>query len=328
MSENIPELNIRHGRDVIQHQSKVLETLASNLSESFASAVNLINDLSPNGRLLITGMGQAAWIAQKISSTFASLGVASFFVNPSDAIHGDLGRFTSNDIVIVISNSGETGEIIEIIQPLRVVNCKIISITRTKESTLGKHSDICIELGKIDECWPLNLAPTASSTGMLAIGDALAMVVTWKRGFTKEDFGSLHPGGNIGKSFVKVSDIMRTGDRHCIVTPDKSALETIHLYTKTPGRPGCATIVDEEQRLLGIFTDGDLRRLIDSETEFLSLPVANSMTKNPKHIKQTAYAKDALEVLTQFSIDQLVVTDKDQKVVGLIDIQDILKLYN
>lgn len=320
--------SITRARSIILHQAHILETLAERLAEPFEQAADAITSISSTGRLLVSGMGKAAWIAQKISSTFASLGVASFFVDPSDAIHGDLGRFTAQDLVLLLSNSGETNELLEILAPLRRVNCTLISITRDKNSTLGRNSDICIELGKIDECWPLYIAPTASSTAMLAVGDALSMITAWKRGFTREDYAALHPGGDIGRSLTRVCDLMRTGERHCVVEPNALTSDVIRAYTRTPGRPGCATVVDPDKRLLGIFTDGDLRRFIDSKSDFLSLPISETMSKKPKCISQNAYAKDALTFLTQLNIDQLVVVDDELKAIGLVDIQDLARITN
>lgn len=316
------------GAEVIRHQAKVLSSLADKIGVKFEDAVNAILSLSSKGRLIVTGVGKAECIAQKISSTFASVGIHSFLVDLADSMHGDLGRFCTDDIIIILSNSGETSEILQILPELKKIKPSIIAITRDSNSTLARHSSICIELGQIEECWPIHIAPTASSTAMLALGDALAMVCAHQRGFTKENYGQLHPGGDIGRSLKLVSEVMRSGERNCIVSENTTVRETIHKYTSTIGRPGAATIIGNDGLLTGIFTDGNLRRLIDNNQDFLDRPVKTVMSKNPKTILYTELAKDALSVLAEFQIDQIIVVNTIQKPVGMIDIQDLLSVFS
>ena len=313
---------IEYGQKIIREFSSSLEAL--NLSSDFEFAVKTILSMNPQGRVVVTGMGKAGIIGTKISATLASVGVPSFFLHPAEAIHGDLGRFTKVDLALILSNSGETPEVLSLIPHLKRIPCPIISVTKDKDSTLGQHSDLVLAIGESKEAGPLALAPTTSTILMLAIGDALAMTLAYKKGISPQAFASYHPGGDLGRSLKKVKDIMRKNENLCICKETETAKEVLHAITITPGRPGAAVIVNENEKVSGIFTDGDLRRCLNSEPEFLKFPIKNFMGKNPKTVSDEMFAQDALSVLAEYKIDQVIVIDSDHKPIGLVDIQDLV----
>lgn len=313
------------GREILSLEAKAIESVASILDEHFEHAVQLIAGIGPGGRVVLSGIGKAGFIAMKISATFASLGIPSFFLHPAEAIHGDLGRYTKGDIALIVSNSGETPEILRILPQIKRVGCSIISLTATSESNLGKHSDVVVAIGKIEEAGPLGLAPTTTTTAMLALGDALAMTVMHMRGFSKEQFARYHPGGSLGRALTLVSEVMREGDANCVVDQDMKAGDVLHRMSGTKGRPGAASIVNKQGQLVGIFTDGDLRRCLDQRGNFLELPIRELMGKNPKSIAPDKLIDEALRIMNEFQIDQLVVIDDKHIPVGLIDIQDVYR---
>jgi len=275
------------------------------------------------GHVIVTGMGKAGLIGQKISSTMASIGTPSFWLHPAEAIHGDMGRITRQDLVLALSNSGETEELTRLLPILKRIGAKLIAITANRKSTLAKHSDAVLDVSVDREACAMNLAPTSSTTAMLAMGDALAVVVSEEKGFKPSDFALLHPGGQLGRRLLlKVKDLMRTGASHPVVreaAPVKAVLLAI-----TKARAGSATVVDSRGRLAGIFTDGDLRRHLDA-VRLVDLPVAKVMTRNPKTIDQERLAEEALQLLREYRIDDLVVINARRAPVGLLDVQDLLK---
>jgi arabinose-5-phosphate isomerase len=313
-------------RAVLNAESAALKIVAEELNQSFCLAVQEICNLSPAGKIILSGMGKAGFIAMKISATLASIGLPSFYLHPAEAIHGDLGRFTKNDIALVLSNSGETPEILRLIPHLKKVGCPVLCITALETSSLSRYSDIAICFGKHEEAAPLGVAPTVSTTIMLALGDALAMAVAEKLKITKEHFAKYHPGGELGKSLTIVKDIMRSGSKHCIVNKEILVREVIQSKIAASGRPGAVTVVDNTGALVGIFTDGDLGRCLAKGTKFLEQPVADVMGKNPKCINQEKLVEEALHIMHEFEVDELIVIDQDKKPVGMIDIQDILAL--
>lgn len=319
--------SIPAGKQVLEVEAHAIMALAENLNGSFDLAVDAIMSLKQGGRVIVSGMGKAGFIGMKISATLASIGIPSFFLHPAEAVHGDLGRYTSDDIALVFSNSGKTDEILRIVPELKRIACPIISITGLADSPLGKHSDVVLDIGKLTEAGPLGLAPTTSTTVMLALGDALAMAVQEKRGLTREDFARHHPGGALGASLTPVEQIMRQGDEHCIVNENMLTREVLKSITKTPGRPGAASIVDDSGILVAIFTDGDLRRWLDEkDSQFLDSPISEVMTRNPKSISTSALAAEALHIMSKHSIDQIIVVDDENLPVGMIDVQDLVDL--
>jgi arabinose-5-phosphate isomerase len=317
---------IDYAKSVLKEESDAIVALSDRLDDNFEHATKLILSLLSHGHLITSGMGKGGIIAQKVSATFASIGVPSFFLHPAEAVHGDIGRFTKLDIALVFSNSGETEEILRMIPAIKRIGCPIISVTATSESSLAKHSDINITLGKTTEAGPLAMAPTTSTTAMLALGDALAMTVLAQKGLTKEEYAFYHPGGSLGRALLTVDEIMRVGDELCLVEPQMLCVDVLKKITSTKNRPGAALVVDQSNKLVGIFTDGDLRRLLSKSVDFLKQPVQEVMGTNPKTILKGKLLSEAARVLTEHSIDQLAVIDKTGQAIGLIDIQDVAKV--
>ena len=316
--------DINYGRSIIKEEIAALSQVADLLDDSFAHAVETILALPPGSRIVVSGMGKAGFVAQKVSATLSSIGFPSFFLHPAEAVHGDLGRFSSNDLALLLSNSGETSELIRLLPTLKQRGSHIIAITSTSASTLGKHSDVVIEMGRFIEAGPLGLAPTTSTTVMMAIGDALAMTLVHRRGFTKEDFAAFHPGGDLGRSLMLVSDIMRTGESCCVIHESVDTKKALHLITETKGRPGAASIVNDAGAIVGVFTDGNLRRCLEHDVEFLSKPIGTLCSRTPITITADKLAQEAARIIQERKIDQLMVVDAQNTPVGLIDIQDLL----
>ncbi len=319
------EQSLSTARQILGLEAAAITALSAELGEEFHTAISLIEELSPGGRLVLSGMGKAGFIAQKISATFASIGTPSFFLHPAEAIHGDLGRFTKNDVAMILSNSGETPEIAKIIPHIKRFGCPIIAITGAPLSTLGKHSDVTLSIGRLDEAGPHGIAPTTSTTAMLALGDALAMTLYELKGFSREQFALYHPGGSIGRSLLKVRELMRKDDELCVVQDDTAVKDVLLKISNTKGRPGAAAVIGTDGILTGVFTDGDMRRGLESGAAFLDAPVAQFMSKNPKVIDGEKFATEALALLSHFKIDQVLVVDSLGKPVGLVDIQDLIE---
>jgi arabinose-5-phosphate isomerase len=317
---------IEYGRSLLALEAEAVLALSKAIDGSFARAVEIILKLPPSAHVIVSGMGKAGFVGMKISATLASIGVPSFFLNPAEAVHGDLGRYTRDDLALILSNSGETDEVLRIMPAIKRMRCPIVSITGRPSSTLAKYSDLVLDIGQISEAGPLGLAPTTSTTVMLALGDALAMAVLKARGFSKEQFALYHPGGNLGRGLVPISDIMRTGDEHCIVREDMSARDVIHQICCTKRRPGAASIIDSSGKLTGCFTDGNLRRCLDSREDFLDLPILRVMSRNPKTIRENQIASEALRLLSECQIDQVIVVDALERPIGMVDIQDLIEV--
>ena len=308
--------------EIIKAEALALEDLAGNLSEDFDAAVRLIQETEKAGRVILCGIGKAGIIANKISATFASIGTPSHFLHAAEASHGDLGRFHKNDLVIIVSNSGETEEICRLISYIQTIGCPTIAITSNKTSTLGNYSDLVLELGSTQEAGHLGLAPTTSTVKMLALGDALALTVMDQKNLSAEDFAFNHPGGSLGRKLITAGELMRTEEKLCVMPEDSLLIDVIKAYSATPGRPGAAILIDSAGNLSGIFTDGDLRRCLEQSTNLESLLVKDFMGTNPKSIRAKSLATEALRILVDNHIDQIIVTE-DEKPVGLLDIQDL-----
>jgi arabinose-5-phosphate isomerase len=285
----------------------------------------LLKCLEQRGKIVVTGIGKNLHIAQKVSATLASTGSTSVTLNPAQAMHGDLGILTAGDVLLVLSYSGESEELIALLPIAKRFGVKIISITGDPNSSLAKHSDVAIMAAVDREACPFNMAPTSSTTVALAIGDALAMVLLEARGFDKEDYAKLHPGGAIGRALLlRVSDIMRTGDRLAIVKDNGKVKDA--LVAMTQARSGSAAIVDANHKLLGIFTDGDLRRNIAQHANILDIPIKQIMTPAPITVTADRLAVDVLRIFEERNIDDLLVVDGQNRLVGAVDIQDLPKL--
>lgn len=314
-----PSDYIQDAIDAIRTEQRALDLLIDELDERFVNACQAI--LNCSGRVVVTGMGKSGHIGRKIAATFASTGTPAFFMHPGEAGHGDLGMLVQGDVLIAISNSGESDEIRMLLPAVKQLNIPLISISRDKRGILPKSADIALTLGLSEEACPLGLAPTSSTTATLALGDALAVALLHARGFTSHDFALSHPAGALGRRLLThVSDIMHTN--HLPVVHHQSTLNET-LLVMTSGRLGLAVVVDDEDNVVGIFTDGDLRRKLAEHTN-LTVEIQTLMTKTPKSVDQQMRASDALSLMNENAISQLLVL-KDRQLIGVISIHDILK---
>ncbi len=311
---------LEYGQTVISSEAAALGRLA--LDGSFATAVEWI--LACKGRVVVTGLGKPGFVAQKISATLASTGTPSHYLHPAEAAHGDLGRVAREDVVLALSNSGETEEILRLLPALKRIGARVIALTRDHASPLARGADLVIPLGRIEEACPMGLAPTASTASLLALGDAIAMTVLKNRSFDREEYALYHPGGKLGRGLMKVRDVMRGGEANPIVRETAPLSQAVAVMTKTAGRPGACTVVDAGGLLVGVFTDGDLRRLVELGKVEFDLPVAKVMSRNPRTVRPEALVADAARVLRQARIDQVPVVDEAGRPVGLLDVQDLL----
>jgi arabinose-5-phosphate isomerase len=311
---------VAYGRTVLVAEARAIEAVV--LGDGFADTVRAI--LGCKGRVVVTGMGKPGFVAQKISATLASTGIPSYFVHPAEAAHGDLGRIARHDVVLALSNSGETEEILRLLPALKKIGARVVAITKDRVNPLARGADLVVPIGNVDEACPMKLAPTASTAVLLAVGDALAMTVLANRKFDKEEYALFHPGGKLGRGLMKVGELMRGGDANPVVRESAPLHEAVAVMTETPGRPGAACVVDSAGKLVGIFTDGDLRRLVEhGQTDFTE-PVATAMGRNPRTVRPDALVVDAARVLRQGRIDQVPVVDGEGRPVGLLDVQDLL----
>jgi len=312
----------KRARQVLKIEADSIRRLSSRINRDFEKAVNLI--FACKGRVVVTGMGKGGLIGQKISATLASTGTPSLWLHSAEAIHGDIGRVKKEDTVIAISNSGETEEIVKLIPHIKKIGTRLIAITGNMCSVLARNSNATLDVSIKEEACPLGLAPMASTTTMLAMGDALCAALMEKRGFKRRDFAFLHPGGNLGKRLLlKVEDIMRKGSQNPIV--NENAKVKAVLLKITASRAGSAAVVDTKGRLKGIFTDGDLRRHLEEGPGLSKKKVKDVMTKRPKTLKKGCLAVEALRILQEYKIDEIPIVDEKGRAIGLIDVQDLLK---
>ena len=307
---------------MIKIEAQAICDLAKRIDKNFLKAVGLIKKC--NGRVIVTGMGKSGIIGRKIAATLSSTGTPSLWMHSTEAVHGDLGQVTKSDILILISHSGETEETKKIIPLVKRINAKIIAMTGNTKSALARHSDVVLDISVKKEGCPLGLAPMASTTATLVMGDALAACLIVERKFKKEDFAFYHPGGSLGrKLLLKVEDLMRTGTRLSKVKDSLPVKDVLLSITKA--RCGSACVIDRRGQFIGIFTDGDLRRHLDSDPNLLNRAVKDVMTKKPTTISKEKLAVEALPILKEKKIDELPVVDRHNKLVGLLDVQDLLK---
>ena len=313
---------IRRARQVLDIEAKAVSSLKKNINRDFQKATQLI--LSSKGRIVVTGMGKAGIIGQKLSATLSSTGTPSLFVHSAEAIHGDLGRVTGEDAVIILSNSGETEEIKKLLPILKKIGAKIIAITGNLKSILARYSDVVLNTAVKKEACPLGLAPTASTTAMLAMSDALSVCLLELKGFKEKDFAFYHPGGLLGKRLLlKVEDIMRMGPANPVVSENQRISSVLFKITRV--RAGSATVVNKKGKLTGIFTDGDLRRHLERDPNLTKRKVKEVMTKNPITVGPQMLAAQVLRILQEKKIDEVPVIDERGRPVGLLDVQDLLK---
>ena len=318
---NNPKDIIKIAQEVLEIEAQEILHASKNISSSFVNAVNLIIDCS--GRIVLSGMGKSGHIARKIASTLASTGTPAFFMHPGEASHGDLGMIMKDDVVIIFSNSGQSSEISSIIPNIKRIGAKIISICSNSNSDLAIQSDIHISSDVKQEACPLGLAPTASSTVSLALGDALAICTLSLRGFTADDFAESHPGGSLGKNLlIKIKDIMRINNAIPKVTLKASLKDAIITITKK--KVGFTAVIDKKNKPIGILTDGDLRRaLIENKT--ISSSVADCMTKNPIVLKSSQLAIDAVNIMEKSKVNSFLVVNEEAELIGIINLHDLLK---
>ena len=314
---------INTAKRVLKIEAEAITGIAKQLDANFAKAVTLI--LNAAGKVVITGMGKSGLICKKIAATFASTGTPAFFLHPAEGAHGDLGMLMKGDVVIAISNSGETEEIVKIIPLIKRMGAKLIAMTGDVNSTLSKAGDVVLNIGVKKEACPLGLAPTASTTAALAMGDALAVALFETKGFNEKDFALIHPGGSLGRRLLRVEELMHTGSNIPMIRVGSLMKEAILEITAK--RFGIAGIIDKKDRLIGAITDGDLRRALEKGDNILHKKVENLMTKNPKRIEKHAFAESALKMMEDYSITALFVyKDKmEDKVVGIVHLHDLLK---
>lgn len=312
---------IENGKRIIEMEATALHSVAEGMGEEFSVAVGLLKDCT--GRVIVTGVGKAGIIGEKISATLASTGIPSYAMHAVEARHGDLGRVLPDDVVIVISNSGET-EVVQLLEPLKKLNTTIIAITGSPDSTLAYYSDIVLSIGEIEEACPLGLAPSCTTTSMLAMGDALALTLFEIRDMTKEDYAFYHPGGELGRKLITVEEAMRIGERNPVGQETISVRKAMDIMS-TEGSPGAISLVDRTGKLVGFFTDGDVRRLIRSTgPDILNTTIREVMTKDPLTVSTNDLAAEAYRIMRDRRIDNLPVVDSEGVPVGIIDVQDWL----
>ncbi len=313
---------IEKGKEVVRIEAQAVRSLEDKIGKEFAGAVDLIANIS--GRVVITGMGKSGLIARKIVATMNSTGTASIYMHPSDAVHGDLGMVRPEDVVVCISKSGDTEEVVQLLPMFKRIGVPIISILGNRDSKLGRESDFILDAGVDQEACPYDLAPTASTTAALVIGDALAIALLERKNFTEQEFAMFHPGGNLGKRLLlKVEELMVKGKDMPTVLNTASLREAILVITS--GRLGATCVVSSTGELAGIITDGDLRRLLQKSLNFSEMTADEVMTRNPKVVKSNVLAVAAIELMENFNITQLIVINESRKPVGMLHLHDLVK---
>jgi arabinose-5-phosphate isomerase len=312
-------------REVLRVEAEALERVRERLGPEIAQAARLIHRCA--GSVFVTGMGKARLVGNKLAATFASTGTRAFPLNPGDAIHGDLGRIRADDVVIAMSRSGETEEVLRLVPTLRRLNARMIAITERFSSSLGQAADLCIALGLIEEACPLGLAPSASTTALMAVGDALALLVSRMRDFSPEEFALYHPGGSLGRRLMRVEEVMRTGRQLRRANFDETVRQVFVRLAGPRRRSGAILVEDDQMHLLGIFTDSDLARIFERRREAdLDRRIGEIMTIDPKRVRVGALLDDAVEILKTHKISELPVVDRGDRLVGLIDVTDLIGL--
>ncbi len=308
--------------EVLDIEARAVGALKSRLNDDFLAACNLCMDTP--GRIVVTGMGKSGHVSNKIAATLASTGTPAFFMHPAEASHGDLGMITSQDLLLAISYSGETDEVVTILPVVKRMGARLLSMTGNPRSTMARAADVHLDISVAEEACPLNLAPTASTTATLAMGDALAVALLQKRGFTAEDFARSHPSGALGKRLLlRVADVMHTDERIPSVSADVTLRDA--LFEMTDKGFGMTAIVDDNNRILGIYTDGDLRRTLDTGADIRKTIIRDVMHVNCKTIAQDVLAAEALHLLEENQITGLLVADEDNRLIGALNIHDLFR---
>jgi len=315
-------LIIQKGKEVVRVEAEAVKTLENRIDIKFEQAVRLL--LACKGRVIVTGMGKSGIIARKISSTLTSTGVAAYFIHPAEGVHGDLGAVLKNDVVIAISKSGNTEELIRILPVFKRQGCPVIAMTGNPDSTLARESDVVLDVSVKEEACPFDLVPSSSTTATLVMGDALAIALLEERGFSAEDFAQLHPAGNIGRRLLlRIDDVMRTGAD--VARIDEEAPLSKAILEITSKRLGATCVMNASGQMVGIITDGDLRRLMEKQQDIRHLKASQVMSRDPKTVPAGTLAVKALNVMESFSINQLIVVNEKSEPVGMVHIHDLLR---
>jgi arabinose-5-phosphate isomerase len=318
-----PSDRLAYAKQIVRAEAAALELVSARLDDSFLQAVELLRRC--NGRVAVTGTGKSADVGQKIAGTFNSTGTRAYSLDATRAVHGDLGMVHPNDVVLALSHSGESEEIVRLLGPLRQLATALIGLTSDGGSTLAKQADVAIVLGPLEEACPLGLAPSTSTTAMIAVGDALAFVMTRLRYFTREDFARFHPAGSLGRKLLKVEAVMRQGNELRVASQDASVREVFGQVRRRGRRTGAVVLTDADGRLRGIFTDSDLARLFEQRRDSaLDHPIRELMTPEPITVTLGTRVIEAVEVLSRKKISELPVVDTDGRPVGLLDITDLI----
>lgn len=313
-------MSIEYAREVLNAEVAAIAAVRDRLDERFVRVVDMV--ATCQGRVCMCGMGKAGIVAQKIAATLSSTGTPAYYLHPADALHGDLGMVSSRDIALVLSNSGESEEVTKLLPYLRAVGARIAAVTASERSTLAAHADVVLAIGKLDEACPLGLAPTATTTAMLALGDAIALAVMRRKGFEAEDYAKLHPAGALGRRLLPVENAMRTGDAVARVSPRVSVKDAILAITHA--RAGAAVVVDDAGRVLGIFCDGDLRRGLQTGCQFLEDQVGQVMSAKCVTVQVGTYAGQVLDMMRERRIADVPVVDANGKLVGVADLKGLV----
>jgi arabinose-5-phosphate isomerase len=318
--------HLKQAREVFDIELAALKAVRAQLDATFDDAVaTIVETLRRRGKLVIVGIGKSGNVGQKIAATLTSTGSTSVVLNSVDALHGDLGILNDGDVILALSYSGESEELLNLLPALKRFSVKIISFTGNLKSALAKHSDLALNVKVPKEACPFNLAPTSSTTAMLVLGDALAMAVLQARGFKQKDYARLHPSGAIGRAMLlKVGDIMRSGERNAVAGENLTVKEALLVMTRA--KSGSLSVVDARGKLAGVFTDGDFRRHMALDENLLSQPLKKVMTRNPICVRDDALAAEALKIFDERNIDDLIVVNAKREPVGLVDSQDLPKL--
>ncbi|MDA0282205.1 MAG: KpsF/GutQ family sugar-phosphate isomerase [Planctomycetota bacterium] len=314
---------LRAAREIIRDEATALTAMSSRLDTRFCEAVELLREC--NGRVIVTGVGKAGLIGQKMTATLSSTGTRAQFLHPTEGVHGDLGCVSADDVVIVFSNSGETEEVCRMLPIIRQLGVRTIAITASSENTLARGADIVLEIGRLREAGELSLAPSTTTTAMLAMSDALALVVSQAKGFTATDFATFHPAGGLGRQLTPIREVMRHGDELRIATRNETVRGTLQRLRSSGRRTGAILVTQDDGTLCGVFTDSDLARLLEQHRDDqLDGPVSEVMTSNPTTLTDDTCLGDAVTVLTERKISELPIVDGSGRPVGLIDITDVI----
>jgi arabinose-5-phosphate isomerase len=316
-----PDALLKRAADVLRIESNGILSIIDRLDDNFVRAVGLMR--ACGGKVVVTGLGKSGLVCQKIAATLASTGTPSFFLHSGDAVHGDLGMVRADDVIIAVSNSGETDEILKLLPLFKLHGIKLIVMTGNPDSTLAKAGDVVLNVRVQEEACPLGLAPTASTTAALAMGDALAVVLLEEKGFKEDDFALRHPGGTLGRRLLRVEDLMFRGEQLPLVRQETLVKDA--LFEITSKRLGVTGVVDTEGKLVGIITDGDLRRGLERKGQILELQARNLMTRNPKTIPADTLATEAMAVMERYSITSLFVLDHGKQPLGVVHLHDLVK---